>query len=148
VTEPNTKPTRGRRAAKPPAGTPAAINLEQSEVMRQRALGAQQALRDELDLTKGALKESSQFVIEVERERTKLEEQRDVERAGRLAAVRERDELAKKLEIALSDGREHQREATHLRGQLAMLERLGTIPKQEPELDQFGYRHPTPYRGS
>jgi len=104
--------------------------LEQSEAQRQRALGAQNVLREEL--TAANLRADKLGLAEYEARAGK-----EAETARRLVAERDTKVARESLDIATAEANRWSAEATRLRGMLEMLERLGTIPKQEP--DQMGY---------
>lgn len=120
------KPTRPKR-------TPAAINLEQSEAQRQRALGAQTALREELDTTKATLADREQrLTAESHRLATAVEQLKAMERRNA--------ELVKELEGTKQQLHTDQMRLSEREGRLAMLERLGTIPEAKPQdFDGLGY---------
>lgn len=65
-------------------------------------------------------------------------EQTEAERSKRYDAQRERDGLAKSL-ASLQQERDNARlDAERHRGMIEILERLGTIPKQQIEYDAYG----------
>lgn len=99
--------------------------LEQSEVLRQRALGAQAELRTELE----AYKEAQQAL----RDKLALESQR-LEVANRVAAKAERDLTAvtKERDALESMSSNLRQDVARLGGMLDMLREIGAIPKQEP----------------